>query len=579
MGQNTVDGGRQVIAGLAVVAAGAAVVKVAADKGLLGGAGHPADSGLAPITAASAARFLTQCTFGVTDTDILDVQTLGFAAWIAGQQAMPLSGSHQAFVEAVQAAKPTAKLNQPAFSDSFWAQAITGPDQLRQRMKLALSQIFVISFADPKMDVRGAASYYDMLGANCFGNFRTLLELVSLHPMMGLFLSSIGNTKENTATGQHPDQNYAREVMQLMSIGLYQLNQDGSYQTDGSGALVPNYGQADVEGLSKVFTGFSWYSPTPSISTFNGKPMDVNAPVMSMIPYPAFHSISSKPFLGVTIPPSTTPDPAGDLKIALDTIFNHPNVGPFIGAQLIQRLVTSNPSPAYVSRVAAVFNDDGSGVRGNLAAVVQAILVDAEARDDTVVANSTFGKLREPVVRLANWMRSFGATSTSGTWTMGVTSTPTVLSQSVLNAPSVFNFWQPAYALPGSSMAALGLVAPEFQQVNEVSVAGYLNTLEKAVLTGLGAAAPGTTGPDITTVYVNEIPLANDAGKLLDRLNLLLLYGQMSPSLRTRIIGQVNIIKPGGATSTPAQIASALRRRTALAVFQIMASPEYMAQR
>jgi uncharacterized protein (DUF1800 family) len=571
MGNTESGEARGAIAGLALLAAGAAAVRLSSDgHGLTGGR---AAAGAISPTASSAARYLTQCTFGVTDGDILDVQTRGFDGWIAEQQAMAPTASHQAFVEAVQPPKP-GKLVQGAFCGSFWAQAATAPDQLRQRMKLALSQIFVISFSDSRMDVRGAASYYDMLGASCFGNFRDLLERVTLHPMMGLFLTSVGNVKEDPATGQHPDQNYAREVMQLMSIGLYRLNTDGSYQTDGAGAPLPTYGQSDVEGLSKVLTGFGWYSPKPTAATFyalpffNGQALDVDAPVKPMIAYPDFHSTSAKSFLGVTIPPSSTPDPLGDLKIALDTICNHPNVGPFIGAQLIKRLVTSNPSPGYVSRVSAVFNNDGAGVRGNLAAVVRAILLDPEARDDTAVSSPTFGKIREPVVRLANWMRSFGVASTSGAWLLGVTSAPTLLNQSVLDAPSVFNFWEPDYTAPGSSIAGLNLVAPEFQVVNEVSVAGYINMIQSAVLSGVGSHPPGGSAPDIQSAYLNEAPLTSDPGALVDRVGLLLLYGQMSAGLRARVVQQVGYV-----------IATTPKHRIALAILEVMSSPEYMAQR
>jgi len=398
-------------------------------------------------TDAQAERFLTQATFGVTDADIANVQGQGYAGWLTSQMALAPSASHQTFVETrltqLLASNPAATLTATEFYQSFWSQVVTGPDQLRQRMKFALSQIFVISLVDGGVDARGAASYYDMLGANAFGNYRTLLERVTLHPMMGVYLTSIANQKEDLATGRHPDENYAREVMQLMGLGVFKLNNDGTNQLDASGNPIPSYTSEDIAGLAKVFTGMSWYSPTPTTNTFFGRNRDPNASVTPMTLYPAFHSISEKAFLGTTIQASTTSDPAGDLKIALDTIFNHPNVGPFVAKRLIQQLVTSNPSPAYVGRVATVFNNNGSGVRGDMSAVIRAVLTDNDARDIAVTSSPTYGKIREPIVRLGNWMRAFGATSTSGAFLLGSTSATTSLGQSPLTSPSVFNFYRP----------------------------------------------------------------------------------------------------------------------------------------
>ncbi len=540
-----------------------------------------------PITASSAARFLTQATFGPNDSSIAAVQSAGYATWIDQQEAMPVSASHQAFIESrlatLQATNPSAKIGYPDFFNSFWKQAATGPDQLRQRVKLALSEIFVVSFNGVILDTRGVSSYYDMLGANAFGNYRTLLENVTLHPMMGAYLTYLGSVKEDPSTGEEPDQNFAREVQQLMSIGLYQLNQDGSLQTDSAGSPISTYSTNDIDGLSKVLTGFSWYSPKPTTvggkATFNGGSRDPNASVTPMIAYPSYHSISSKAFLGVTIPASTTPDPSGDLKIALDTIFNHPNVGPFIGRQLIQKLVTSNPSPAYVARVAAVFNNDGTGVRGNLGAVVKAILLDPEARDDTAVSSPTFGKLREPVVRVANWMRAFNVTSDSGWWQVGSTSGAISLGQSVMFSPSVFNFWRPGYSPPNTALGNLNLVAPEFQSVNVSSVSAYIINIHAAVFTGLGPKSPTTGVSDVRSAYASEIAVANDAAALTDRINTLVLYGQMSASLRSRILDAVNKIRIPTPPATAAQISAALKSRVATAVYMALVSPEYLAQR
>lgn len=528
-------------------------------------------------TDAQAERFLTQATFGVTDAEISNVQGQGYAGWLTSQMALAPSASHQTFVETrltqLQASNPAATLTPTEFYQSFWSQVVTGPDQLRQRMKFALSQIFVVSLADSNIDTRGAASYYDMLGANAFGNYRTLLERVTLHPMMGLYLTSLSNQKEDLATGRHPDENYAREVMQLMSIGVFKLNNDGTNQLDSAGNPIQSYTSEDISGLAKVFTGMSWYSPTPTTNTYFGRNKDPNANVTPMTLYPAFHSISEKSFLGTTIPATTTSDPAGDLKIALDTIFNHPNVGPFIAKRLIQQLVTSNPTPAYVGRVATVFNNNGSGVRGDMAAVVRAVLTDTEARDVSVTTSPTYGKVREPIVRLANWMRAFGATSTSGAFLLGSTSANTSLGQSPLTSPSVFNFYRPGYVPPGTRLGAQNLTAPEMQIVDEVTVAGYVNTLQGAVGNGIGS------GNDIKAAYTREMALANDASALADRVNRMVLNEQMSSTLRSRIIDSVNGVAVPGGTATQAQIDAALLNRAKLAVFLAMTSPEYIVQR
>jgi uncharacterized protein (DUF1800 family) len=527
-----------------------------------------------PPTLGEAARFLTQASFGATDADIAGVQQAGFAAWIAQQEALPVQGSSAvAFMTARQAANTQTKRYLPDYLyEAFWRDAATAPDQLRQRVKLAYSEIFVVSVADPNVDPLMAGSYYDMLGANAFGNFRTLLERVALHPAMGVYLSWIANQKSDPATGRHPDQNFARESMQLMTIGLFQLNPDGSRKLDAKGQTISTYSGADIAGLADVLTGYSWYSAKPTSATFATRPAgaaQVAAMTTPMIPYPAYHETGAKSFLGTTILAQATSNPPADLKVALDTLFNHPNVGPFIGRQLIQRLVTSNPSPDYVARVAAVFADNGKGVRGDMGAVIAAILLDPEARNPS--NDPAYGKLREPVVRMANWMRAFNAQSASGNWLLASTSANTSLDQSLLTAQSVFNFWRPGFTPPGAKLGELGYVGPEFQAVDEVSVAGYLNTMQAAIGAGVG------TGRDVTPNYTTETGLAGDPNALADRVNLLLLNGQMSPNLRSRITGAVSSVALPAAAGTARS--TALTNRAKLAIFMAMASPEYLAQR
>lgn len=555
-----------------------------------GGGGGGGSSGTAtppstvPISDADAARFLTQASMGVTDADISSVESQGYKGWIQNQMGLSATGTAQSFQAsakaALLAASPTAFFNGTATSNNYvFQQAVTAQDQLRQRVQLALSEIFVTSYQSGHQDGVGMGAYWDILGRDAFGNFRTLMEDVTLSPQMGHYLTYLGNLKENTATGQVPDENYARELMQLMTIGLWQLNQDGTQKLDGSGNPIATYTHADIAGLAKVFTGISYYSPSPTNSTFYGAGKDPTAEYAPMIYYNQYHSISEKDFLGTTIPATTTANAAADVKTALDAIFNHPNVGPFIGRQLIQRLVTSNPSPAYVSRIAAVFNNNGSGVRGDLAAVITAILTDTEARTAPAASDATSGKLREPLVRMTNLMRSFGATSQTGLWTIGDTSASTSLYQGALDSPSVFNFWRPGYVPPNSKMGAAQLTVPEFQVVNEVSVATYINAMTSVINSGAGAVQTGTSTRDIQVPFTTEIPLSTTPSQLVARINKLLFYGNMSAGLQQILTDNINSVAIPGGTATAAQITAAQTNRVRVAISIAVASPEYLTQR
>ncbi len=546
---------------------------------MFGGAAErtsPLEDGSVSAPAARAGRFLSQTSFGATDAEIDRVIAKGYDAYLINQLALP-SASHLAYMDnrlaQMRLTNPSATLSANQFYESFWLYAATSPAQLRERVKFALSEIFVISLNDPNVDVRGAASYYDMLGANAFGNYRTLLEQVSLHPMMGRYLTHLGNQKEDAATGRTPDENYAREVMQLMSMGVQELNMDGTVRRDGAGAPIPTYTPADISNLAKVFTGFSWYAAVPSNSTFAGNGRTDASYVRPMIPYANYHSTTAKTFLGVTIPAGSS-DASGDLRIALDTIFNNVNVPPFICKQLIQRLVTSNPSPAYVGRCSAAFVNNGAGVRGDMATVVRTIVMDSEARTAGIAATATYGKIREPVIRMTNWMRAFGATSVTGGYLITSTSANTSLSQSALSSPSVFNFFRPGYIPPNTRTGGQNLTLPEFQIVDEVSVAGYANTMQTTIGTGIG------TSNDVRSAYTQEVAVAADANALADRMNRLLLYGQMSPALRARIVESVNgVAVPAPTATNQATIATALTNRSKLAVYMTMVSPEYLVQR
>ncbi|MGC2165623.1 MAG: DUF1800 domain-containing protein [Gallionella sp.] len=514
-------------------------------------------------TATEASRILSQATFGANVNEISRLTSIGTAAWFNDQFSQPQT-LHFVYMNAAQRNLPAgSRLSEAEFFESFWQQAVNGKDQLRQRVTFALSQIFVVSFQNTVLadNPRGVANYYDMLGAYAFGNFRDLLQAVTLHPMMGNYLNALHNQKSMDA--RVPDENYAREVMQLFTIGLNELEHDGSNATDIAGRLKPTYTIDDIKGLAKVFTGWSWAGPDRSQSRFFGGNPDPNRDWLPMQNYPDYHETLDKSFLGTTIPANTPADES--LKIALDRLFYHPNVGPFIGKQLIQRLVTSNPSPAYVSHVADAFDNNGQGVRGDMKAVLKAVLLDDEALSPQ--SGTGAGKLREPVVRLANWMRAFHVTSSSGRFLLGNLDDPlNGLAQSPMRSPTVFNFFRPDYVPPNSNIAAAAnLVSPEMQITEETSVVGYLNFMRSAISAGTG------TGRDIKADYTAELALASAPDLLLDRVNLLLMQNQMSAGLRTQILTAVSAV--------PDTSANSRLNRVYLAIFLTMASPEYLVQK
>ncbi len=526
-----------------------------------------------PAKSAEASRFLAQATFGprMADIDALAASTPD--AWLNNQFLKPQT-LHLPNTVAYLATLPADMQNgQTSFNWSLWKNFVTGDDQLRQRMAFALSEIFVISldsslsFAYP----RGTAQYMDTLGNKAFGNYRDLLEAVTYSPMMGRYLATLGSAKENLATGSTPDENYAREVMQLFTIGLYQLNLDGSNRLDGNGKPIETYSNADVSGLAKVFTGISWAGPDTSNTRFYGGSADPDRQIKPMQAYDQYHSTSQKQFLGLTIPAQAVATTNADVRIALDALFNYPNVGPFFGKQLIQRLVTANPSPGYVTRVASVFNNNGAGVRGDMKAVIKAVLLDTEARDlANVTARS--GKLREPVVRLVQWMRAFNARSNDGRFLLSTTSDPAAqLGQSPLRSPSVFNFFRPGYIPPNSKSGAVGLVSPEAQITSETSVAGYLNYMRSNISSGIGTSTNSIR--DIQPDYSAEIALATDPDKLVDRVNLLLAAGRLSTTARNQIRDAVASVTIGTANPDADK-----KNRVYLAIYLTMAAPEYILQ-
>lgn len=540
-----------------------------------------------------ASRFLEQATFGATDASIHHLSLIGYQAWLNEQFALPPTLHEPAVEQAVILNNPPcaagdAKCNAALFvqnssnesfvQDTFWQQGIAGNDQLRQRVEFAMSELFVISseanFGVASMP-RGEANYYDVLGADAFGNFRTLLQDVTLNPMMGQFLSMLGNDKGNATTD--PDENYAREVMQLFTIGLYQLNDDGSQKLDSTGNPIPTYSNTDVTGLAATLTGFSWNIPGNNSDSAWSNCCAYVGPgygedLLPMQSFPSHHSTIQKQFLGTTIPASAAPDPDGDLTLALDTLFNHPNLPPFFCKQMIQHLVTSNPSPTYIGNCSAVFENDGTGVRGNLKAVISEILLDSEARNSaTDFSNPQYGKVREALLRYTEWARAFTAQSRTGSYDNGSTEDPIWgLGQMSLRSPTVFNWFAPGYVPPGTSIEQAGLVAPELQMTNVSTVVGYLNYMQNAI--GAGA----TSGPDVFASYETEVGLAATPTALVDRINLLLMAGEMDSTLYGQIVSTVSAIDiPAGDQNA---VNAALLNRVEAAIYLTMASPAFNAQ-
>ncbi|MBC7728425.1 MAG: DUF1800 domain-containing protein [Microbacteriaceae bacterium] len=510
----------------------------------------PTPAPVAALTDADAARFLAQAGFAASSADIASVKAQGFSAWLDGQLAQPPSApSHFDWMLAKGYGDATFRYNFTGLDNTLWRKALSAPDQLRQRVVLALSEIFVISMGGVQAmwGAMGVAAYVDMLEERAFGSYRDLLGGVALSCGMGIYLNMRGNQKEDLKTGRMPDENFARELMQLMTIGLVHLNLDGSPVLDGAGKPKETYALSHISDLARVLTGWDF-----DLSGGTADPAFMKKP---MINTAAKFSVGAKKVLNVDIPASA--DGPAALKIALDTLAGHANVAPFIGRQLIQRLVCSNPSPAYVQRVAMVFNSSG----GSMKAVIKAVLLDTEAR--TVGAGPATGKLREPVQRFVQWGRTFGVSSPTDAWNVGDTSNPgNRLGQSPLRSPSVFNFFRPGYVPPNSQLGSNRVTAPEFQLCNESTVAGYLNFMQSVIASGIGEVKPD---------YTAELALATDAVALFDRVALLLAANSLSAATRSTIATAVGGIK--------ADTAAGKLNRVQATVLLVMASPEYLVQK
>ena len=550
---------------------------------------------------AVAARFLDQATFGARSDDITRVKQLGIPAWLDEQFAAPVSlqkpyldwvsnvqmqGVYQQarqeawFIHAAQLADPSAPL-------------LTHNDQLRQRIAFALSELLVVSDKNAELLFQpwALADYYDTLARNSFGNYRTLLEQVTLHPAMGTYLSMLGNRKSDAALNIRPDENYAREIMQLFSIGLVMLGNDGTPILQG-GQPIPTYGQAQVRGFAHVFTGWNFAGCTLANYGTCGPSNPYEAAWFTpMAPIEGMHDSTTVKQLLVysgAVPAGGVLNPIAnarqELGIALDNIFNHPNVGPFVAKHLILRLITSNPTPAYVGRVASVFNNNGQGVRGDLKAVVRAILLDSEARSGHQ-SLPNFGKLREPITKLVRLWRITNARSVNGR-VFRYSHIRDQFGQFPLSAPSVFNFFKANFAQPGEIRTA-GLVSPEFQIATDTQLVTSPNELgwriflfyvgsRYSVVWENNAPVPEETLMDYTQLKV----LAANPPALVEHLNLLLMSGQMSNSMRALLVNRLNGTPPdqipGQASGAPQDVPL---WRVQQALYLIVNSPEFNIQK
>ena len=511
------------------------------------------------ILAPDAVRLAAQATFGPTAAVVHDIEQRSAAAWIDAQLRMPPSdlGSYPVMADNVNAVCPVGSANTcyrdnftPFLTETaFFRNAVSGQDQLRQRVAFALSQILVVSGAEVRPNY-AIAEYEKLLLRDAFVPFRQLLEDVTLSPAMGRYLNMVNNDKPNAARGTEPNENFAREVMQLFSIGLVKLAPDGSVVTGSSGVPVPTYDQNAVIGLAHVLTGWTYPLQTGATQKTHN-PAHYVGP---MVAVQSNHDPAAKVILGGTqVPAGQTAE--ADLALALDTIASHPNVGPFIGKQLIQALVTANPSAAYVARISAVWADDGHGARGNLGAVVRAILLDAEARGD-VKTDPGYGRVKDPVLLLTGPARALGVT-TDGVF---LANTAAALEQPPYLSPTVFNFYPPDYS-PDST-----LVSPASALLGSASVFARANLLLRLLYSppGPDRSVSGATG---TQVGLGDLaPYGNDSGALLTSIDALLYHGTLSGNARQAILGAVSGQPPGS---------SWIRA----AVYVVLTSPQYQVER
>jgi uncharacterized protein (DUF1800 family) len=498
-------------------------------------------------------RLMRQATLGVNFNDLKEFVKMTPEKWIDEQFKVPSPNMLEKMLEISKESRAyaesfgfvyldTVMIRSDPFYMAWWNHNLQNKDYLRQRMAYVMSQIFVISSQSDVIGEHayGMSSFQDMLVRQVTGNFKNLLLEVTLHPSMGMYLSHFNNSKTIPERNIHPDENYAREIMQLFTIGIHQLNIDGTLKRDSLGNPIPTYTQKDIKELAKVFTGLSagragqYSSPNvPAKFGFDRFQTDFSVP---MAMYEDWHEFGSKSFLGLFIPSGQKG--MKDVEMAVEHIFRHPNVGPFLGKQLIQKLVTSNPSPAYIKKVAETFNDNGNGVRGDMAAVFKAILLHPEARSCESLQAPTQGKLQEPLVRFLERVRNYKVIpDANNKMFIDGGSVRWNYDQNYMAAPSVFNFYQPNYS-PNGALRNNNLLGPEFQMHNSTSSLRWANSaMGTEWLLGYywRIQREGFYELDISDLDI----YANDPEALLNQLDKRLTRGQLTS--RTRRLIKYNI--------------------------------------
>ncbi len=534
-------------------------------------------------TKASTSQFLARATFGPTEEEINDLTGTEVSNWLLDQFGREPVLYRPRITDMVLALPNNERLQASDFTNLFLNEVITSDSQLRHRMVLALSEIIVVS-SDGMLNSypQTMAGYVDILSKNAFGNYRDLLEDITYSPAMAFYLTYIRNRKGDPSTGRVPDENYAREILQLFSIGLVELEMDGTPKTDSQGQEIETYDNSDITGLAKVFTGLSlqgsnfwqFYRDCPQLNRCPRiyEPLEM---------FDDYHSDLEKTFLGITIPENT--DGRESIDMALDEIFNHPNVAPFVSRQLIQRFVTSHPKPDYVRRVANAFESGrftlpngstvGTGKRGDLRATLAAVLLDENALRAPSEQADDFGKIREPMVRFVNWARAFGDNNPDSSDEYWLKDMTRHIGQHPFRAKHVFNFFEPGHIAPGTQTGAAGMTVPELQIINTNSVFGYINFINAFIY---NTSPTYSRNPDngVNADYSKQIALADNAQALIDNLDLILTGNQLSSVTKDRI-KEVLAEMPIREDSEDED----KLERVKLAISMVMTSPAYLVQR
>lgn len=537
-----------------------------------------------------ASRFLFQASFGAPMEEIEALsETLNYEAWINQQFDLPTTLLLPKLWEVNERSKrlfeserddPNEDFFGPYalhFNYAWWDNNIRAQDMLRQRVAYALSQILVISINSQLGEFgEGLSSYYDILINNAFGNYEDLLQQVTLDPNMGFYLSHLNNFKADPDLGTKPDENYAREIMQLFSIGLYELNTDGSRKTDANGEWIPTYDNQDIQELAKVFTGLKGGAWSKEALTFPN--ISENTPVqfgvdiygisreVPMQMHQVYHEQGPKTIIGDYTIPAGQPG-LKDIEDAVHHIFMHPNVGPFVARRLIQQFVKSNPSPRYIEQVARAFNDNGQGVRGDMKAVIKAVLLDEEARTCEALQSATNGKLREPILRYTHLAHSIALDNPDGYyWNTGYDYLSDT-KQMVLGAPSVFNFYTPDFQ-PTGEFSESNLMAPEYKIHDTQTAIGYLNQAHKWTDWNVLFWDWHSSTPHVETDFSDLMRLAPDPETLVNHLDVLLTHGRLSNETRSIILEAINEI--------PSSWDDFTLWRSRIAVYLFMISPDYV---